>query len=279
MSARPRDRSADNILLAANTNMTTETSSFRPTLTPVHSSPIHRSVSFKRPQEMNGTALQIRSILKPKKEENSENDVAITKPNENDATSVGRMPQQRDHEEDTANLTRSRSSSQEHIYDNLDVFKRPKPTSHLPSKEDGPSLTGGVQARENPVPPTRPRPLTMLVTASNDKQPANEFQNVYNQFKKRGSIRRVQPVEERAPIPTPIAEPPSLQPPPVPELPKNEPVISAHKIPDSAPVQSVPNRRKTVGGVYIPASNKTATNDNTSAPSGTDIAKQKRSKL
>lgn len=262
MSVRPRDRSADNILLATHTNFTTETSPHRPVLVPAFSTPIQRSSSFKQPQGMTET----RPILKPRKE----------RTNENDSTTVDLLLQKKNIDERTISPARSRSSSQEHIYDNLDVFKRAKPNNNnnnLSSNEDEPSSTINVKTREHPAPPSRLRPLTMHASANNDKQSSNEFENVFNQLKKRGSIRRVKPNEETLSVPTPVEEPP----PPV--QPENEPIIAMNKTVETTPIPQTPNRRKTVGGVYLPASNKVATNDTKPAPSWVDIAKQKQNKL
>ncbi|CAF0911855.1 unnamed protein product [Adineta ricciae] len=274
MSVRPRDRSADNILLATNTNMTSETSSTRPTLAPVNSSPIQRSVSFKRPQEINDIKLKPRPILKSRKEESRKNDLPSTKAMENESTSVDPP----NHDEETQSLSRSRSSSQEHIYDNLDVFKRPKPTNIMPSHEDEPSPATYVKTREHPVSTPRLRPTTMLVPTNNDKPSTNEFENVFNQFKKRGSIRRAPANEETAIAPVPVEEARAPTPPPsaVPVQPINEPTA---KPADTTPVLQASNRRKTVGGVCLPAGNKVATNDNKPAASWIDIAKQKQNKF
>ncbi|CAF1280605.1 unnamed protein product [Adineta ricciae] len=274
MSVRPRDRSADNILLATNTNMTSETSSTRPTLAPVNSSPIQRSVSFKRPQEINDIKLKPRPILKSRKEESRKNDLPSTETIENESTSVDPP----NHDEETQNLSRSRSSSQEHIYDNLDVFKRPKPTNIMPSHEDEPSPATYVKTREHPVSTPRLRPTTMLVSTNNDKPSTNEFENVFNQFKKRGSICRVPANEENAIAPVPVEEARAPTPPPSvdPAQPINEPTT---KPADTTPVPQASNRRKTVGGVCLPAGNKVATNDNKPAASWIDIAKQKQNKF
>ncbi|CAF4398999.1 unnamed protein product, partial [Adineta steineri] len=65
MSTRPRDRSADNILLTTNINMNTnDILSNRPVIGPSSSSHIQRSVSFKRPQEINENKLISRPIIK-----------------------------------------------------------------------------------------------------------------------------------------------------------------------------------------------------------------------
>jgi len=252
---RPRDRSADNILLAINTNI--ETSSDPPEIMPKLNSSIQRSVSFKRPEEINEIKLPNRTILKSKKEENDHMNNSSPK------------------------QSKSRSSSQEHIYDNLDVFKRSKPN------ED----ESCVKTREHSIPPpaTRLRPFTMHIPTNNDEQTTNEFENVFNQLKKRGSIRRVrpneEPISEPSPPPPPFEETPALPPPPPPPpplscQPENEPIIAINKpIEPTPPTPQMPNRRKTVGGVYLPTNNKVATDDNKPAPSWIDIAKQKQSKL
>jgi len=278
MSVRPRDRSADNILLPKNTKITPEISYNQPVIGPTFNSPIQRSLSFKRPQEINETKLITRSILQSKKEENYENDLSIIKPVDNDLSLIDFSSQNEDIDEQRTSPLRSRSSSQEHIYDNLDVFKRTKPTMNLFSNEDESSSTTVVKGREHPIPTTRLRPLTMhSISASNDKQTTNEFENVFNQLKRRGSVRRVQPDEETITEPTPVEESSVLLPPPSQH--ENESTVSTNKTIERTPTPQTPNRRKTVGGVYLPANNKVANNDNKPAPSWIDIAKQKQNKL
>jgi hypothetical protein len=272
ISNRPRDRSADTILLATNTNI--EASSTPPAIPPKFNSSMQRSVSFKRPQEINKTESFNRAILESKKEKNNENTVIKTKPIENESIS----------QNETANNSsptesRSRSSSQEHIYDNLDVFKRSKPTVNLPTNEDESSPSPVVvKAREHPSPATRLRPITMHIPAINEKQTTNEFENVFNQLKKRGSIRRIRPMEEPTPEPPP---PPPVEETPVlpPSQPENEPIIAIPKPVETTPTLPSPNRRKTVGGVHLQANNKVATDDTKPKPSWIDIAKQKQTKL
>ena len=236
MSVRPRDRSADNILLATHTN--SDMPANPSAIIPKFPSPMQRSVSFKRPQEINKGELVNRMISKSKNDENE----SIC----NDPSSTQSI---------------SRSSSQEHIYDNLDVFKRSKPT------DDESSAIPIVKTREHPIPSIRLRPVTMHIPTNNDKQTSNEFENVFNQLKKRGSIRRVRPTEESASSPPPPEEIP------VPPQPEPEPI---NKPPETTPT---PNRRRTVGGVHLPANNKVASDDQKPTPSWIDIAKQKQTKL
>jgi len=264
MSVRPRDRSADTILLA--TNMNIETSSIPPPINPKLNNSMQRSVSFKRPQEMNETKLFNRPIIKSKKKEINEDTLLINQSIENDYSS-----QNETMNNSSPTQSMSRSSSQEHIYDNLDVFKRSKPNLNLSSNED----ESIVKIREHPLPATRLRPITMHVSTNNDKQTTNEFENVFNQLKKRGSIRRVRPTEEPISEPLPVEEIPAPSPPQS----ENEPIIAINKPIETNPIAQAPNRRKTVGGVHLPANNKIATDDNKPAPSWIDIAKQKQSKL
>lgn len=268
MSVRPRDRSADNILLTTHTPAD-DVPSNPPPILPKLSSPMQRSVSFKRPQEINKGELFTRPIFKPRHEENSsvhskpmDNEIS-TSENENSKTS-------------SATQSMSRSPSQEHIYDNLDVFKRSKPT------EDDTSTSPVVKTREHPLPTPRLRPVTMHIPTNNDKQTTNEFENVFNQLKKRGSIRRVRPTptEEPASEPSPpsvaVEEPP---PPPPPPPVENEPITTVTKPVETALLPPTPNRRKTLGGVHLPASNKVASDETKPAPSWIDIAKQKQTKF
>jgi hypothetical protein len=289
MSVRPRDRSADNILLANNPKPNNGTSSNLSSKDPLFNKSMQRSVSFKRPQEINETKLNSRPILKAKKEENNKNDVSITKPIEKDSTFIDLSTNNENNDEQinvnnsSPTQSRSRSSSQEHIYDNLDVFKRPKPFVTSSSNEDE-SPSTSVKTREHSTPTTRLRPVTVHASANNDNQTTNEFENVFNQLKKRGSIRRVRPNEETTsepPPPAPVEEPPPPVPVTIPphSQPQNEPTLLPNKPIETTPTPQTPNRRKTVGGVHLPANNKVATDDNKPAPSWIDIAKQKQNKL
>ena len=274
ISVRPRDRSADNILLATHTN--TDVPENPPPTIPKFASPMQRSVSFKRPQEISKGDSFNRPSLKSNKDDNQSNENEIVS---NDLSSQN---------ENMNNSTQSmsRSSSQEHIYDNLDVFKRSKPSVNSSSNEDEPSAVPVVKAREHSIPKTRLRPVTMHIPTNNDKQTPNEFENVFNQLKKRGSIRRPRPSEEAPREPTPPPPPPPPPPAPVEEpspppqpQPENEPIIAVSKSPEVAPTPPTPNRRKTVGGVHLPANNKVASDEAKPTPSWIDIAKQKQNKL
>ncbi|CAF2965812.1 unnamed protein product [Rotaria sp. Silwood2] len=290
ISVRSRDRSADNILLATNPNPNNEIS---PTPSPNISkfnNPMQRSVSFKRVQENNDTKLINRSILKQKKQENNENILLTNKSIESNSTLFDYSIQNENIDEQTninnSSPTKSisRSSSQEHIYDNLDVFKRPKPNIILSSNDDESSSSSSiniVKTREHPISTTRLRPVTMHVISNNDKQITNEFENVFNQLKKRGSIRRIRPNEETITESLPSSDPieeihvplsPSI-------ISENESTVSTNKTIEPIHTPPTSNRRKTVVGVHLSANNKVATNDNKPTPSWIDIAKQKQNKF
>ena len=268
MSVRPRDRSADNILLTTHTPAD-DAPSNPPPLLPKLSSPMQRSVSFKRPQEINKGELFTRPIFKSRNEENSsthskpiDNEIS-TSENENSKNSSGTQ-------------SMSRSPSQKHIYDNLDVFKRSKPA-------DEDTTAPVVKAREHPLPTPRLRPVTMHIPTNNDKQTTNEFENVFNQLKKRGSIRRVRPTPTEEPVlerppSVPIEEPPVFHPPPPPPV-ENEPNLIVSKPVETPLLPPTPNRRKTLGGVHLPANNKVASDETKPAASWIDIAKQKQTKF
>ncbi len=274
---RPRDRSADNILLATHTN--TEVPENPPFIIPKFTSPMQRSVSFKRPHEINKGESFNRPILKSNKEDNQ----SITpKPIENeiisnDLSSENENLSSQNENNNNSKQSMSRSSSQEHIYDNLDVFKRSKPNVDLSLNEDEPSVIPIVKTREHSLPKTRLRPVTMHLSPNNEKQITNEFENVFNQLKKRGSVRRVRPNEE--PLPEPPPPPVEELPPSPPPQPENEPIIAVTKPLETAPTPPTPSRRKTVGGVHLPANNKVASDDIKPTPSWIDIAKQKQNKL
>lgn len=265
MSVRSRDRSADNILLTTHTPAD-DFPSNPPPLLPKLSSPMQRSVSFKRPQEMNKGESFTRPIFKSRQEDKSLDNEISTSENENSKNS-------------SATQSMSRSPSQEHIYDNLDVFKRSKPT------EDDASATPVVKAREHPLPTPRLRPVTMHIPPNNDKQATNEFENVFNQLKKRGSIRRVRPTPTEEPVsePAPLSasvpvEEPLVPPPTLPAF-ENDPIVTVTKPVEPALPPPTPNRRKTLGGVHLPANNKVASDDHKPTPSWIDIAKQKQNKF
>jgi len=85
-------------------------------------------------------------------------------------------------------------SSPEHIYDNFDLFKHSKNQSVedlLSSK-----VTPLRECRSN-----RLRPVTMFVSNEQEKLSNNEFDDVFNQFKKRSVNRKVQPDRD---VPRPI---------------------------------------------------------------------------
>lgn len=127
----------------------------------------------------------------------------------------------------------SPSSSNEHIYDNLDVFKQSNDNSTVKIRDQS---------------STRIRPVTMHASASNDKEITNEFENVFNQLKRRSSIRTTE--EKKI---------------------DNEP-------PPISPTQSN-NRRKILPSVHLTPNNKVATDQTQPTPSWIDIAKQKQSKF
>ncbi len=248
VSVRPRDHSADNII------------STKP-IVPTYVSSIQRSISCKRPQELNETKLINRSIFKIEKDEE---------------------------EEEIKTESKSYSiSSKEHIYDNLDLFKRHKINikSDKILNENDLSINNIVKSREHSIPiNTRLRPITMHIPTNNDKQTTNEFENVFNQLKKRASIKKVQSKEEiilgglEEPVQSPISSVP-IEETSTNLLTENVPIIPTNKIVEITSVSKSPNRRRTVGGVNLMGNNKVAVDDNKPTPSWIDIAKQKQSKL
>ncbi len=227
VSIRPRDHSADHVL--------------SPTpVIPTYISSVQRSVSFKRPQEINETTFTHRSIFQIEKSKEEQND-------------------------------ENKKSVEEHIYDNLDVFKQ------------GNQL---VRTREHST--GRLRPVTMhipLNNNNNDKQTISEFENVFNQLKKRATIIKKEETVSvsEEPVQTPSISSATMEETPMKLVTENEPIapvmISTSKITVTSSVSQSPNRRKTVGGVHLPGNNKVAVDDNKPTPSWIDIAKQKQSKL
>lgn len=206
-------------------------------LLPPHTSSIQRSISCRRPQEITETTFLSRSIFPTKREE---------KPRE------------------------------EHIYDNLDLFRRHplKPTSDSTSTENPSTTNNPLQTREPSIhTATRLRPVTMLIPSINEKETTNEFEHVLNQFKNRAAIKQVQPEEAPTQPSVPVEQPPT------PVLTKKEPILLTKKVVEPPSVVQVPNRRKTVGGVHLPGNNKVAVEETKPTPSWIDIAKQKQSKL
>jgi hypothetical protein len=238
MSIRPRDRSADNVLLTM----------------PLVPTPVQRSISFKRPQEITERKFISRSIFQIKKKDEEEQ-------NDKPDLSSKDIP----YFNDQINLQNSNStqslSSREHIYDNLDLFKRHKinVTSDILSNDNKSSI---VQTREHAA---RLRPVTMLIPTTSDKQSINEFGNVFEQLKKKSSIRKD---EETISVPLPEEHYPYI---PLDERPSEKEPIEIDPLPA--------NRRKTVGGVNLPGNNKIAVDDHKPTPSWIDIAKQKQNKL
>lgn len=247
MSVRTRDRSADNLLLAKTTNQDIETHSTESPLTPKLPSVIQRSVSFKRPQDISEKSSSPRPSI-------------LRKIDNNETT----MP--------------SPSSSQEHIYDNLDVFKKE---------------ISDVKTRENSGRSSiRLRPVTMHVSTplNEDSSKSNEFEQIFNQFKTRGSIRRVRVQEEKPtiippepeptpppPVPVPIAVPVAVPVPTEPEV-ASEPTPIV-KTPTVLPSPQPAPRRKTLGGVHLSGTHKVASEEPKPTPSWIDIAKQKQNKF
>ncbi|CAF0887290.1 unnamed protein product [Rotaria sordida] len=265
-----RDHSADNIP--------------SPTIStiPTYVSSVQRSISFKRPQEINQTPFINRSMFTIKKdkerEEENKHESILKDINANNSYSTP--------------LT-TYSSSQEHIYDNSNLFHHHK-TNIIPDSlpNENESLTNNIaKTREQSIPrKNRVRPFTMYIPTNNDKQTINEFESVFNQIKKNGLIKKFQSKEETAPISPPKE---SVQPPSpsilIDETSTNlsiehEPIVPAVVVPTNKIVETSYafqplNRRKTVGGSNLPTNNKVITDDNNSKPSWIDIAKQKQNKV
>lgn len=180
---------------------------------------------------------------------------------------------------------RPHSPPEEHIYDNLDLFKqsRLQLSKVLPTHENQSSTNIPIQTREqSPLTRTRLRPLTVHISSNNDNQTVNEFESVFNQLKKRNITK-----QEEIPLEPPVLQTVSstivkeetIEP----VSNENEPIVthcvSTMKLVENPSRTLPPNRRKTVGGVHLPTNNKVATTDNQPTASWIDIAKQKQSKL
>jgi hypothetical protein len=201
--------------------------------------------------------------------------------------SIYKIEKDNDNEEEQED---HRKRSQEHIYDNLDVFKQNKNNikSDLASNNYDSTINHIVKTREHSIPSTaRLRPLTMHIPSIDDKQTTNEFENVFNQLKKRASIKKDQSKEEIIPVADEPVQTPlpsvSVEETPTTLLTENEPIIpvvvSTNKTVEITSVSQTSNRRRTVGGVHLTANNKVSVDDNKPTPSWIDIAKQKQSKL
>ncbi|CAF1222257.1 unnamed protein product [Rotaria sp. Silwood1] len=231
--------------------------------TPTYISSVQRSISFKCPQEFNQTTFTI------KKDEENKHESTLKDINQNN----------------------SYSSSQEHIYDNSNLFQHHK--TNILSNENQLSTNNIIKTRERLIPITnRIRPLTVHIPTNNDKQTINEYENVLNQIKKPSLIKKIQHKEEQETVPTLSVVDESIQTPSSSILIEDTSkilstehelivpvVIPTKKLVETSSVSQPPDRRKTVGGVNLPTNNKVTTNTNQSIPSWIDIAKQKQNKL
>lgn len=253
-----------------------------PGMSPKLISPMQRSVSLKRPKENTDPKptsrpfVQLKPVEKVKVDPTIENDRTWT----DQAMHYDEISEPVIENSGTTTQSISRSSSQEHIYDNLDVFKRTLPKVLPPLVADHESPVIEVKSRERPRTPVRPRPVTMHAGGSEGSDSITEFENAFNQLKKRGSIRRLRPQEEKPPTPPPssvmVDEAPTSVVDPVVE---NEvPVVVAKSI-ETTPVTPSVNRRKIPSTVPLSSSDKVGTSEPKPAPSWIDIAKQKQTKL
>ncbi|CAF0878908.1 unnamed protein product, partial [Didymodactylos carnosus] len=209
------------------------------------------------------------------------------------------------------------STSNEHIYDNLDVFRHnskdlikypQEDTENIapsPVSNDTSTSSSSVQTRDHgPASVRQKRPTTVHV--SSDKQ-KNELENVWNKLQKQRSIKRIKTKQEEITKDddqvemvdqTNINELESKYerhrtPSPEQQVPKEESTILELSLPPKLTIekkrspieQPINNRRKTVGGIQakvdiLNASTITKNSDGatTNSPSWIDIAKQKQVK-
>ena len=239
LSARPRDRSADNILLVPSSSAERGPSML---------SPVQRSVSFKRPQDVHGSTSSNRSVYRMKR--NDDDDVSSRAAN-------------------------SPSSTREHIYDNLDVFKRDTP----PDENDN-SLESMGNARRSPT-NERLRPLSVHI--STGKGSNCEFEHIFQQLKTRGSVRQAR--SNPPPMVVHLADEPLLcdrkEDLPPTRTCEDVPaaIVSTLKSITLASVLPSPSRRKTVGGIQLMGHSKVAVDETKPTPSWVGIAQQKQNKL
>ena len=262
--------------------MIADTPAASPGLSPKLISPMQRSVSLKRPKEntdpkpISRPFVHLKSVEKVKVDPTIENDRTWT----DQAVHHDEVSEPVIENSVTTTQSISRSSSQEHIYDNLDVFKRALPKVLPPLVADHESPLIEVKSRERPRTPVRPRPVTMHAGGSEGSDSTTEFENAFNQLKKRGSIRRVRPQDEKPPTPPPpfvvTDEAPTSVVDPVVE---NEvPVVIAKPI-ETTPITPSANRRKIPSATLLSSNDKVGTSEPKPAPSWIDIAKQKQTKL
>lgn len=270
-SNRIRDHSADNILSTTS-------------LTPNYLSSIQRSISCKRPQDINQTTYFNRTTFTIQKhdqqdvdEEEEYKDESILKDiNVNNSISTG---------------LNTSSSSQEHIYDNSTIFTHHKANiaPDLIFNEEHSSTNNIIKTKEQAKPTTnRLRPISMHIPTNNDKQ-INEFENVFNQIKNHGLLRKAQrkeqseistvPEELVPPRPSSvfIREPTKL-------IPKDKALmtplnVSIDKTVETYDSSQLLSRRKAGGGVHISPNSKYHADDRPPAPSWVGIARQKQNKL
>ena len=286
LSIRTRDRSADNLLLATTTDptMIPDTPAVSAGAGPKLISPMQRSVSLKRPKEntdpkpVHRPFLPLKSVEKIKVDPSTEDGRSSTEK----SLHQDEISEPLFENSSTTAQSISRSSSQEHIYDNLDVFRRAPLKVTPPLVADHESPVVEIKTRDRSRPTLRPRPVTVHVAGTEGSDSTTEFENAFNQLKKRGSIRRVRPQEEKPPTPPPppsaAVEEASL--PFVDLVVENEvPVVTTKPIETTPAVTPSLNRRKVSTGAPLLSTDKVATSESKPAPSWIDIAKQKQNKL
>ena len=208
---------------------------------------VQRSTSFKRPQEVNEAKYLHRTIRKIEKNDDQ------------------------------------KQATEDHIYDNMDIFKQKR----INDKHDSTATaehSSTITIREQSKPATRLRPVSMIITTTEEKETTSELENAFKQLKKRAYVEpkkaeEVKPVVVES-VQTIVLPPVKIEEPPSHVAKENEPIVSTAKLTvKSLVVPPPPNRRRTVGGIQLPGNNKVTTEETTPTPSWIDIAKQKQGKL
>ena len=277
---RPRDHSADNIL-STTVN------------TPTYVSSVQRSISFKHSEEIYTAKLKNRSILNTERDEEEGKEDEEGNDDKNDDGFNDKTKNESPSEDANVNNTNSIqttscSSSQEHIYDNFDLFSSHK-TNFLPDtvSNDDESLTNIIvnTRRDSTSRINRSRPITMYIPKDDTKQMTTEFEKVFNQIRKYGLMKKLLVKDEIIPesaTKESIESSPSKE---TQEILSTESLvegpiaISRSKVVETSSSSPLPIRRKTVGGVNVSTNKKVTTDDEKSIPSWINIARQKQSNL
>jgi hypothetical protein len=230
---------------------------------------VQRSISFKRPQELYESNYVHKFVRQNSR--SSGNNVHTSKSANQPIDIVEQMSSC------ARNMPMSsNSSSQEHIYDNSELFKRSKTndisSSILLTTDKSTIQTRGYTSSSA----VRLRPMTMHGSGETDKNAINEFEHVSNRLKARASVRTNEIKQDN--VSTIISEwtPSSTSV----SVSMNKQVVQpmTRQYPVSSTLLLL-NRRKTLDDGRLSTEIKPSHIDMKVTPSWIDIAKQKQTKL